>query len=236
MNGLEHFWIHGDVVIRATALLLLAMSVATWAVIAWKVRLLRAARASVRGATAAFWSARDLDDARDRVAETDRTGQVALLVEAAARPAEDGTLEATGPADAQRTRRLREALHEGLAPLQQGQVLLASIGSTAPFIGLFGTVWGIYHALAGLAGETALSLEAVAGPVGEALLITAAGLVVAVPAVLAYNVFGQQVARCEADLEGFALDLRDSLAGKREPASKPQGAEAVIAAPTGGET
>jgi biopolymer transport protein ExbB len=224
MTGLEHFWTQGDGVIRATALTLLAMSVSTWVVIVWKLRLLRAAHASLREATAAFWGAADLEEARAQVARADRTGQVSLLVEAAARLPQDGTLDASAPAEAQRTRRLRDALHQGLVPLQQGQVLLASVGSTAPFVGLFGTVWGIYHALAGLAGlaDTATpGLEAVAGPVGEALLITAAGLVVAVPAVLAYNAFGQQIARCEADLEGFALDLRDAIAsrGDRMPLS-----------------
>ena len=229
MTGLEHFWTHGDAVIRATALLLLSMSVTTWVLIAWKTRLLRSARASLWAATAAFWAARDLDEARDAAAAVDRTGQVTWLVEAAVQSTLPDTLASTGPAEAQLTRRLREALHQGLVPLQQGQVVLASIGSTAPFIGLFGTVWGIYHALAGLTAEASLSLDSVAGPVGEALLITAAGLVVAVPAVLAYNVFGQQLARCEADLEGFAQDLRDGLGRPGAGASQPQAArEGVV--------
>jgi biopolymer transport protein ExbB len=88
-------------------------------------------------------------------------------------------------------------------------VLLASIGSTAPFVGLFGTVWGIYHALIGMAASGSISIDKVAGPVGEALIMTAAGIAVAVPAVLAYNVFGKWVAASEAELEGFAHDLRE---------------------------
>ena len=88
-------------------------------------------------------------------------------------------------------------------------MLLASIGSTAPFIGLFGTVWGIYHALLSIAVSGAITIDKVAGPVGEALVMTAAGLAVAIPAVLAYNLFGQWVAACEAELEGFAHDLRE---------------------------
>jgi biopolymer transport protein ExbB len=87
--------------------------------------------------------------------------------------------------------------------------LLASIGSTAPFIGLFGTVWGIYHALISISAAGSLTIDKVAGPVGEALVMTAAGLAVAIPAVLAYNLFGQWVADCEATLEGFAHDLRE---------------------------
>jgi biopolymer transport protein ExbB len=98
-----------------------------------------------------------------------------------------------------------------LARLQFGQVTLASIGSTAPFIGLFGTVWGIYHALAGIAASGSIGIDKVAGPVGEALIMTAAGLAVAIPAVLAYNLFGKWVGACEADLEGFAHDLREMM-------------------------
>jgi biopolymer transport protein ExbB len=90
-------------------------------------------------------------------------------------------------------------------------VLLASIGSTSPFIGLFGTVWGIYHALLGISSAGSMSIERVAGPVGEALVMTAAGLAVAIPAVLAYNIFGKLVGACEAELEGFAHDLREMV-------------------------
>ena len=102
---------------------------------------------------------------------------------------------------------VRDALHRVLAQLQFGQVLLASIGSTSPFIGLFGTVWGIYHALLGISSAGSMTIERVAGPVGEALVMTAAGLAVAIPAVLAYNWFGRVIGRIEAELEGFAHDL-----------------------------
>jgi len=111
----------------------------------------------------------------------------------------------------QLTRVLRDALHGVLQRLQSGQVLLATVGSTAPFVGLLGTVWGIYHALISITGGGQVSIDKVSGPVGEALIMTAAGLAVAIPAVLAYNVFGRLVARLKADLEGFALDLRELL-------------------------
>lgn len=101
-----------------------------------------------------------------------------------------------------------------MARLQFGQVWLATVGSTAPFVGLLGTVWGIYHALLGMSDPGQLSLDRIAAPVGEALVMTAAGLAVAIPAVLAYNVQGRAVARIEAELEGFARDLRDLLAGQ----------------------
>ena len=116
------------------------------------------------------------------------------------------------------TRVLRDALHAALRRLQAGQILLATVGATAPFVGLLGTVWGIYRALVGIAGETGgFTIDKVAGPVGEALIMTAFGLAVAIPAVLAYNVFGRVVGRIEAELEGFAHDLLGMLG---EPAQR----------------
>ena len=122
------------------------------------------------------------------------------------------------------TRGLRDALHAVLHKLQFGQVLLATVGATAPFVGLLGTVWGIYHALVGLTGSAQITIEKISGPVGESLLMTAAGLAVAIPAVLAYNVLGRGIGRIEADLEGFARDLLDLLAD--EPGRAPRSTEA----------
>ena len=135
---------------------------------------------------------------------------------AAAAQAPRGTLEGSGQLESQLTRRLRDALHRGLAHLQFGQVLLASIGSTAPFVGLFGTVWAIYHALAGIAAAGSITIDKVSGPIGESLVMTAAGIAVAVPAVLAYNVFGKWVSACEAELEGYAHDLRQMMLDKAQ--------------------
>jgi biopolymer transport protein ExbB len=97
-------------------------------------------------------------------------------------------------------------------------VLLATVGSTAPFVGLLGTVWGIYHALTSIAGAGQITIDKVSGPVGEALVMTAAGLAVAIPAVLAYNIFGKRVGACEAELEGFAHDLREMIIDTAEAA------------------
>ena len=212
MDGLTAFWNSGDSVGRAVALLLLAMSVAAWVLILWKGWMLRRAQRDIARAVPAFWDAATLDDGRARLRAMDREQVLVPLLDAAmARPAA-GTLEGAGQAGSQLTRRLRDALHRGLAHLQWGQVLLASVGSTAPFVGLFGTVWGIYHALAGIAAAGSISIDKVSGPIGEALIMTAAGIAVAVPAVLAYNVFGKWVAACEAELEGFAHDLREVMA------------------------
>mgnify|MGYP003590128782 CR=1 FL=1 len=204
----------GDALTRGVALALLAMSVASWVVILWKAWLLQRAGRDVGRATAAFWQAPTLGDARDRVAAFDREALVLPLIDAAGADGA-GTLAAAGDRSQQLTRVLRDALHRVLDKLQFGQVLLATVGSTAPFVGLLGTVWGIYHALTGIAGAGQISIDKVSGPVGEALIMTAAGLAVAIPAVLAYNVFGRRIGRIEADLEGFARDLRELLAPPR---------------------
>ncbi|RZL08047.1 MAG: MotA/TolQ/ExbB proton channel family protein [Rubrivivax sp.] len=204
-HGLLQTLAQADALGRAVALLLLAMSVSSWVVILWKGWLLRRA--------AAFWQAADLDDAQRRLDRFD-VQRIVLPLLQAARSLDDAaprTLATSADRAQQLTRVLRGALHGVLHRLQFGQVLLATVGSTAPFVGLLGTVWGIYHALTGIGQDGRFRIEQVSGPVGEALVMTAAGLAVAIPAVLAYNVLGRQIARIEADLEGFARDLRELL-------------------------
>jgi biopolymer transport protein ExbB len=223
MQGLGAFWDGADNVGRFVALLLLAMSVAAWVLILWKGWLLRRAAKDIARAVPAFWDAPSLDDGRGRLASLDRERVLLPLLDAAMAQPAAGTLETRAHLDSQLTRRLRDALHSGLAHLQFGQVLLASVGSTAPFVGLFGTVWGIYHALGGMAAAGSISIDKVAGPIGEALIMTATGIAVAVPAVLAYNIFGKQIAASEAELEGFAHDLREMvLDAQRAPAGTPK--------------
>jgi biopolymer transport protein ExbB len=220
MQGLQSFWTSTDGVGRAVALLLLAMSVSAWVLIFWKGWVLRRASTDIARAVPAFWDAPTLADGRARLTAMDREQVLQPLLDAATATPPPQTLEATGRADSQLTRRLRDALHRGLAHLQWGQVLLASVGSTAPFVGLFGTVWGIYHALSGMATAGSISIDKVSGPIGEALIMTATGIAVAVPAVLAYNVFGKWVASCEAELEGFAHDLRELVLDGHRPGAK----------------
>ena len=217
MEGFSTFWDASDAIGRSVAMLLLAMSVASWVTILWKGWVLRRARRDIERAVPAFWAAPAIGEGRDRIAALDRETLLVPLIEAATATPAAGTLESGAHLDSQITRRLRDALHRGLAHLQFGQVLLASIGSTAPFIGLFGTVWGIYHALAAIAAAGSITIDKVAGPVGEALVMTAAGLAVAIPAVLAYNLFGKWVAGAEAELEGFAHDLREMLVNGHRP-------------------
>ena len=209
----------GDAISRIVTLLLLLMSIASWVVILWKGWLLARVRSDLARSTAAFWQSPSLAEARQRVAGFDRESVVMPLIDAtAALPAD--TLAAVGDRAQQLTRVLRDALHRVLEKLYFGQVLLATVGSTAPFVGLLGTVWGIYHALAAIAQAGQITIDRIAGPVGEALILTAAGLVVAIPAVLAYNLFGRAIARIEADLEGFARDLRELLAHQLTAASQ----------------
>ncbi|MFT3718494.1 MotA/TolQ/ExbB proton channel family protein [Pseudorhodoferax sp.] len=214
MNALD-LLTAGDALHRLVAWLLLAMSVASWAVILYKLWLLRRAGRGVARGVAAFWQLPALDGAAQRVAAVDRAGLLAPLLAATAAPA-GGTLAGAGTRSQQLTRTLRGALQLSLGRLQFGQVLLATVGATAPFVGLLGTVWGIYHALAEISSAGQLTIAQVAGPVGEALVMTAAGLAVAIPAVLAYNWFGRSIAGIEAALEGFARDLRDLLAPPEE--------------------
>jgi biopolymer transport protein ExbB len=204
---------HGDGVIRAVAALLLAMSVASWVVILWKAWLLRGGTGGVMAGIGAFWQSPTLAAAEERVRTVDRAALVWPAVVALRRLEADadsagGTLAAFAGRTQRLTRALRDALHGALRRLQAGQILLATVGATAPFVGLLGTVWGIYRALTGIAAETGgFTIDKVAGPVGEALIMTAFGLVVAIPAVLAYNVLGRMVRQLSEELDGFAHDL-----------------------------
>jgi biopolymer transport protein ExbB len=206
MNALSAIT-EGDALSVTLGVVLLAMSVASWVVILHKTWLLRRVSADVHHAKAAFWQASDVQQGLQALTALDRMGVLTPLAQAT-QGLMPGTLGTQGDVQAQRTRVLRDALHGILHRLQSGQVLLATVGATAPFVGLLGTVWGIYHALAGIATAGQLTIERVAGPVGEALIMTAAGLAVALPAVLAFNVMGRVIQGVEQELEGFAHDLR----------------------------
>lgn len=201
----------GDALSTAVVLVLLAMSVLSWVVILWKWWLLRQAAGSVGTAIGVFWAAPDWATAAAQAGHTDAAGLVSPLVAAAAAGRATGAqgLGNQGGQAQRLTRLLRDALGLAQQRLQWGQVALASVGATAPFVGLLGTVWGIYHALMGMAAEGQVTIDKVSGPVGEALVMTAAGLGVAIPAVLAYNVLGRSAGRIEAALDAFAHDLRE---------------------------
>jgi biopolymer transport protein ExbB len=197
----------GDALLRLLSLVLLAMSVFSWMVIVYKAVLLHVAQRDLSLCQACLLQAPDWAQAQVQWRDSDRWQLFPALM-AAVQASPTGALAASAAFEDQLTRRLREALHSVRARLQWGQDGLATIGATAPFVGLLGTVWGIFHALTNLAGAGQYTLDKVAQPVGEALVMTAAGLAVAIPAVMAYNLLGRRLARLDSRLEGLAFDLR----------------------------
>ena len=209
-TGVLHYLESGDALTHAVAYVLLAMSVASWCFLVMKAWLLVRAKRQGPRALAAFWRAPTLDAGIAALAGADRERVFVPLAEAARDAADDhdpAALAARVERSERVLRALRHAMLRSQRRLEFGQVLLASIGSTAPFVGLLGTVWGIYHALGSIAASGQAQIENVAGPVGEALIMTAFGLVVAIPAVLAYNILGRLVRQLAEELDGFARDL-----------------------------
>jgi len=212
--GLVHFWQQADGVIRFTAYLLLAMSVASWFLILWKtwswLRVKRASRELDK-----FWGASTIDAAIAALRPSDSEGVFVPLAvgasNAASHPAAENSLAAQIDRSELITRALRQRINEAAGRLEAGLTILASVGSTAPFVGLFGTVWAIYRALLNIASSGQIAIDKVAGPVGEALIMTAFGLAVAIPAVLAYNAFTRANRMVLGQLDGFAHDLHATL-------------------------
>ncbi len=221
--GLGHFWAQADALIRTTAYLLLAMSVGSWFLILWKTWAWWRVRAAARSLEA-FWQARSIDEAIAQLKPIDGEAIFVPLAASAAataqRPTDDATLSAQMSRSEWLTRVLRQRINEASARLEAGLTFLASVGATAPFLGLFGTVWGIYHALISIASTGSISIEKVAGPVGEALIMTAFGIAVAIPAVLAYNAFARSNRLVLAQLDGFAHDLHAFFTVGARPADE----------------
>ena len=212
--GMWQWLAQGDSVTKGTAAVMLVMSVLSWVVIVFKLWFMASAHRSVPKAIEAFWQMPNIAQAQARVKALDRQALVLPMAEAINQPgaAAGGPSLAQNAAQGQRLMRsLRSALGGASRQLQWGQTLLATIGATAPFVGLLGTVWGIHHALGTLAGSGQVDIAQLAGPVGEALVMTAAGLAVALPAVLAYNLLGRAASTLEALLEGFAHDLQSQF-------------------------
>lgn len=212
-----HIWAQSDAVAHATALVLLAMSIASWTIIIGKTAGLLRLRRSMLGAVDSFWRAESREEALAAISAHDRSKVFTSVAADAFEAAQayegrrTGGIGAGVDASEFLGRTLQQSTVAAQARVEQGLTMLASVGATAPFVGLFGTVWGIYHALVGLSGQSAVVLEQVAGPVGEALIMTAAGLFVAIPAVLAYNAFSRANRLVLARLDGFANGLHAYL-------------------------
>jgi len=209
--GFAHLWASGDAISHSVAIILAIMSIASWYLIlakAWDWWILRRSARAI----GKFWAASSVTEGIERLRDAGVDSPYAQLAEQANCCNHDcetvtGRLASRFDPAEQMERALRQQLSSTQAGMENGLTLLATTGATAPFVGLFGTVWGIYHALVaiGISGQAAL--EKVAGPVGEALIMTAAGLAVALPAVFAYNAFTRANRVILADLDAFAHDL-----------------------------
>jgi biopolymer transport protein ExbB len=213
--GIEALWAQGDIVIKSVAILLLAMSVASWFIIvvrSWsQLKLRRVARS-----TGDFWHAQSFAEGL-RILGSGSRGDVRdnpfrFLAEEGQSALDHhknhkGDLHGVLPLADWLTSSLRAAIDESTERMQRGLSILASVGSTAPFVGLFGTVWGIYHALVSIGVSGSASIDKVAGPVGEALIMTAFGLAVAIPAVLGYNGLSRGNKGISGRLNRFAHQL-----------------------------
>ncbi len=202
--GFAHFLAQTDAVARVMLAILLAMSIATWYLIATKTLEHWLERRRSRRFLEAFWRDTSLATLQGGVSERASPDSFSQLTRNALAAHRKGDAEYL-------TRAMRRVIDEDSARLESGLTVLASVGSTAPFVGLFGTVWGVYHALTaiGLSGQG--TLDKIAGPVGEALIMTALGLAVAIPAVLAYNGFVRSNRLALARLDSFAHDLYAAL-------------------------
>ncbi|SHH55209.1 MotA/TolQ/ExbB proton channel family protein [Massilia sp. CF038] len=206
--SIARYWQQGDAISHAVAYLLLAMSLLSWFILfakafsSWRVR--RAAPA-----LDAFWAAPTLQDGIALLTLADREGVYAPLAsEALAHSAGGANLAGEMNREEQVVRVLRLQINRATHRIESGLTVLASIGATAPFVGLLGTVWGIYHALANVSTAGTVQIDKIAGPVGEALIMTGFGLVVAIPAVLAYNTLNRLNRITMSELDGFAHDLQ----------------------------
>ena len=206
-SGLLGLWQQGDWVTRSVALLLLGMSWASWMVILVKAIAIQQSMRQA-GAMASFWNATDMKDGIRHLEGGEENPFYAL----AARGHEANTHylrqgRASLDLNDWVTRCLRSSIEDAKAHMQSGLAVLASVGSTAPFVGLFGTVWGIYHALLSIGTAGQATIDKVAGPIGEALIMTALGLAVAIPAVLGYNALVRGNKGVIQKLNRFAYDL-----------------------------
>ncbi|MHB1053211.1 MAG: MotA/TolQ/ExbB proton channel family protein [Thiobacillus sp.] len=211
--GLTHFLAQADVLALFLLVMMLTMSVITWYLIASKSITNRRMRKSAKVFLDKFWNAPGLESVAEHIQNAGVHDPFSHLTQRGLNAAEQyrnktgQRLIESGSAEEFLTRALRRAIDQDTARLEHGHTMLASIASSAPFIGLFGTVWGIYHALVNIGMSGSGSLDQVAGPVGEALIMTALGLAVAIPAVLAYNFFNRSNRLVLNELDGFAHDL-----------------------------
>jgi biopolymer transport protein ExbB len=215
--GLAHFLGQSDAVGKTLLAILLLMSVASWVLIATKGLTHAIRKRRSESFLGFFWNAVSLDEVQAEIATHGAREPFAHLsahaLHAQAHHAKYGAarLAEAGSEQEFLTRTIKKVLDEETMQLESGLTLLATIGATAPFVGLFGTVWGVYHALVAIGMSGSGTLDKVAGPVGEALIMTGLGLAVAIPAVMAYNWLARSNRVLTARLDAFAFELMSFL-------------------------
>ena len=216
--GFAHFIAQSDAVGKTLLVLLLAMSVLSWVIIALKGLAQSARVRRSRQFLDFFWNARSLDEVQGEIATHGARDPFSHLashaIQASRHHARYGAakLAEAGSASDFVTRTIKKVLDEETTRLENGLTVLATVGATAPFVGLFGTVWGVYHALVAIGMSGAGTLDKVAGPVGEALIMTGLGLAVAIPAVVGYNALVRANRVTLSRLDAFAYELHTFVA------------------------
>jgi biopolymer transport protein ExbB len=213
--GLEALWGQGDIVARSTLVIMLIMSMASWYVIFTKLWEQSRLMSAGKKAADTFWTAGSIKQGITSLAEGSAFRYIA---ESGVKASEhhEGTLVEQIDLHTWVSMSVQRAVDSVNSRLQDGLAVLATVGSTAPFVGLFGTVWGIYHALTAIGISGQASIDKVAGPVGEALIMTAIGLAVAVPAVMGYNWLIRRNKSALESVRAFGVDVHNVLlAGKK---------------------
>jgi biopolymer transport protein ExbB len=217
--GLGALWAQGDFVAKGTLIILVIMSMGTWYILFTKYAEQAAVLKQAKTAENQFWKAGSLNEGLNKL---ENRSAFRMIVENGMRAAQHHEGRLTDQIDLNDwvAMSLTRSTAEITTRLQGGLAFLATVGSTAPFVGLFGTVWGIYHALIAIGVSGQASIDKVAGPVGEALIMTAIGLAVAVPAVLAYNFLIARNKSAIARINAFTGDLQGFLIGGKVARSK----------------
>jgi len=207
--GLQAVWMQGDLVARGTLLILVLMSMASWYVIVTKYLEQSRVNKQSRAVGDDFWSSASIRQSADKL---DAESPYRFITDKGLDSAsKHHGLLGTIDFNTWVTMSIQRAMSNVQSRLQEGLALLATVGSTAPFVGLFGTVWGIYNALVSIGMSGQASIDKVAGPVGESLIMTAIGLAVAVPAVLGYNWLVRRNKLAMEDIQAFGNDLHAVL-------------------------
>ena len=212
--GLAALWAQGDFVAKGTLVILVIMSMGSWYILITKLYESYKLSSQARAANKKFFKSTSLADG---IATLKAGSAFRYIAESGVQAGEhhEGALTENIDRNTWVTMKVQRSVDEVQSRLQDGLAVLATVGSTAPFVGLFGTVWGIYHALTaiGIAGQA--SIDKVAGPVGEALIMTAIGLAVAVPAVLGYNWLVRRNKVTMENVRSFGADVHGVLMGAK---------------------